>query len=109
MSVAIARPKASKRGAIVSVLAIALLALGIAPLLTILLGAHAPGWAAWVCSHTLSGSIRDLAPSGRLGAAFRTSRNAVAVHWPHLIPIPLALATLAYLCRQALHCGGNTR
>lgn len=87
--------------AILSALAIALLALAMAPLLTIVLGAQAPGWAAWVCAHTLSGSIQHFAPSGRLGGAFRTSRNVVAVHWPHLIPIPLALATLIYMYREA--------
>lgn len=94
-------PRPSKRTAILSALAIALLIFAVEPLFEVMLGTHALGWAAWVCGHSLSGSIQHFAPTGRLGVAFRTSRDAIAVHWPHLVPIAPALATLTYLHRES--------
>jgi hypothetical protein len=92
-------------------LALAALVVGLEPLLVQSLGSSAPGWSHWLCSahsaasgsHAGGGSLLSggglLSDSGWLGGALHTTFAVLAVHWPHFLPIVLALGTLIYLWR----------
>jgi hypothetical protein len=65
-------------------------------------GSRAPAWSHWWCSPS---SLRS-APHGGAGAGgvtegvaatLLTPMKALLPHWPHLLPILLALTTLVYL------------
>lgn len=82
-------------------LALAALVVGLEPLLVRSLGRRAPGWSHWWCS-AASGSGAShthAAGGGALGGALHTTLAVLAVHWPHFLPILLALGTLVYLWR----------
>jgi hypothetical protein len=94
-----------------SVLALATLIVGLEPLLVRSLGSSAPGWSHWLCSahSAASGSHAAGGAGGFLGGALHTTLAVLAVHWPHFLPIVLALGTLVYLWRadarhRALPC-----
>lgn len=64
-------------------------------------GSRAPGWSHWWCSpSTLHASARypGSSPGGLVATALNPLK-ALLPHWPHLLPLLLALATLAYLWR----------
>lgn len=65
----------------------------------VLFGAEAPSWSHWLCSPSTIHSARHAILSGGVGKALSTSLQLLAVHWPHLLPIPLGVATLVYLQR----------
>jgi len=80
-------------------LALAALALVLEPLLVRSLGSSAPGWSHWLCSaHSAAGGSHATG-GGWLGDALHTTLAVLAVHWPHFLPIVLALGTLVYLWR----------
>jgi hypothetical protein len=78
---------------------VATLSLILESVAVVVLGAEAPSWSHWLCSPSSIHSARHAILSGGLGKALSTSLKLLAVHWPHLLPIPLGLATLAYLHR----------
>lgn len=86
-------------------LALAALVVGLEPLLVQSLGSSAPGWSHWLCSahsaasgsHAGGGAL--LGDGGGLGGALHTTLAVLAVHWPHFLPIVLALGALVYLWR----------
>lgn len=91
-------------------LALTALVVGLEPLLVQSLGSSAPGWSHWLCSAhpAASGShaggsgwlsIGGWLGDGSLGGALHTTLAVLAVHWPHFLPIVLALGTLVYLWR----------
>jgi hypothetical protein len=82
-------------------LALASLVVGLEPLLVQSLGSSAPGWSHWLCSAhpAASGSHAGAGGGGWLGGALHTTLALLAVHWPHFLPIVLALGTLVYLWR----------
>jgi integral membrane sensor domain MASE1 len=88
-----------KRRALLS-LALALVALGASADLVLLTarGAGAPSWAHWWCS---ASALRQHGgqSSGGITATLLGSLRAIAPHWPHILPIVVALATLVYLRR----------
>jgi hypothetical protein len=79
-------------------LALLALAIGLEPLLPTALGSHAPAWSHWWCSASASTGPHTAARSG-LGGVLHATLAVLAVHWPHFLPIPAALATLVYLRR----------
>jgi hypothetical protein len=79
-------------------LALAALAVGLEPLLVRSLGNRAPGWSHWLCS-AHSAASGSHASGGWLGGILHTTLAALAVHWPHFLPIVLALGTMVYLWR----------
>jgi integral membrane sensor domain MASE1 len=88
-----------KRRALIS-LTLALVAVGASADLALLTarGSGAPGWAHWWCS---ASALRQHGgqSSGGLTATLLGYLRAVAPHWPHILPIVTALATLVYLRR----------
>ncbi len=96
-------------------LAMAALVVGLEPLLVSRLGSRAPEWSHWLCSahpaasgsHAAGGWLSGggwlgggwLSGGGWLGGALHTTLAVLAVHWPHFLPIVLALGTLLYLWR----------
>lgn len=48
-----------------------------------------------------------IVPGDGLGSAMNTSLKVLAVHWPHLMPIPLGIATLVYLYRANVRYHAN--
>ncbi|HEY7829464.1 MAG TPA: hypothetical protein VIC06_02740 [Solirubrobacteraceae bacterium] len=80
-------------------LALAALVVGLEPLLVRSLGASAPGWSHWWCSAASISGAHHATGSGALGGALHTTLALLAVHWPHFLPILLALGTLVYLWR----------
>lgn len=88
-----------RRRALLS-LTLALLALGASADLALLVarGAGAPSWAHWWCS---ASALRQHGgqSSGGLTATLLSSLKGIAPHWPHILPIVAALATLVYLRR----------
>jgi hypothetical protein len=72
-------------------LAIAAAIVTLAPLATLLLGVNTPGWSHWLCSPATLRSAAHAVSGGGL--------RLLEVHWPHLLPIALGLATLLYLWR----------
>lgn len=87
-------------------LALAALVVGLEPLLVQSLGSSAPGWSHWLCSaHSVAsgshvgGASAGWLGGGWLGGAAHTTLAVLAVHWPHFLPIVLALGTLVYLWR----------
>jgi ABC-type phosphate transport system permease subunit len=88
------------RRTIYLVLAVSLLALLLESVAVILLGANTPAWAHWLCSPSAIHSARHALLGGGLDTALKTSLKLLAVHWPHLVPIPLGIATLVYLYRS---------
>ena len=84
-------------------LAVSALALLLESVLVVLLGARAPAWSHWLCSPSAIHSARHAVLGGGLGTALSTSLKVLAVHWPHLLPIPLGAATLVYLYRANVH------
>jgi len=101
-------------------LTLAALVVGLEPLLVRSLGSSAPAWSHWWCSAASSaaGGPHAAAGTGRLGGlgagglgglgggasgglsgALHTTLAVLAVHWPHFLPILLALGTLVYLWR----------
>jgi hypothetical protein len=95
-------------------LAVAFVVLGAAFDLLLLLawGARAPGWSHWLCSpafHT-SAHHRGQPVGDGLAATLLSSAKALAPHWPHILPIAIALATLVYLRRaNARYHAGEDR
>lgn len=79
-------------------LALAALVVGLEPLLVRSLGSRAPGWSHWLCS-AHSAASGPHASGGWSGGALHTTLAVLAVHWPHFLPIVLALGTLLYLWR----------
>jgi hypothetical protein len=81
-------------------LALVALVVGLEPLLVRSLGRSAPGWSHLWCSAASSASgTHHATGSGALGGALHTTLALLAVHWPHFLPILLALGTLVYLWR----------
>lgn len=80
-------------------LALVALVIGLEPLLVRSLGSRAPGWSHWWCSAANASSTHHATGSGALGGALHTTLALLAVHWPHFLPILLALGTLVYLWR----------
>lgn|GEM_PF-5998751 len=84
-------------------MALVALAVGLEPLLVRSLGSRAPGWSHWWCSAASAsrsaGGASHAVGSGALGGALHTTLAVLAVHWPHFLPILLALGTLVYLWR----------
>jgi len=65
-------------------------------------GSRAPAWSHWWCSPPASRSTAHSGAgtsAGGLGAKLLRPLEALLPHWPHLLPILLALATLVYLWR----------
>jgi hypothetical protein len=108
-----------RRSATYYALTLAALAVGLEPLLVRSLGSNAPAWSHWWCSAASSaaGASHAAAGAGGLGGApgglggglagapggldgaLHTTLAVLAVHWPHFLPILLALGTLVYLWR----------
>jgi hypothetical protein len=98
-----------RQSALNSILALAALVVGLEPLLVQSLGSRAPGWSHWLCSAHHSASASHAVGGGWLGSsslggswlgrALHTTFELLAVHWPHFLPIVLALGTLVYLWR----------
>lgn len=88
-----------RRRALLS-LTLALIALGASVDLALLAarGSQAPSWAHWWCS---ASALRQHGgqSSGGLTATLLGSLRAIVPHWPHILPIVAALATLVYLRR----------
>jgi hypothetical protein len=91
-------------------LTLALLVLGAGGDLILLTarGSQAPGWAHWWCSpstlHQHGGA------SSGLVAKLLGSLGAMGPHWPHILPIVVALAALVYLRRaNARYRAGEVR
>jgi hypothetical protein len=108
-------------------LTLAALVVGPEPLLVRSLGSNTPAWSHWWCSAAssasgashvaasaggLSGASGGLSgasggltgASGGLEGALHTTLAVLAVHWPHFLPMLLALGALVYLWRaDALH------
>jgi hypothetical protein len=62
-------------------------------------GSQAPGWAHWWCSASgLHPSRHGQVTAGPTGTLLGFLK-AVAPHWPHILPIFVALGTLVYLRR----------
>jgi hypothetical protein len=83
-----------------SLLLLALLAAGDWLLVTSR-GSQAPRWAHWWCSASGSSlsARHGSEPSPSLLARLFDSLAALLPHWPHILPIVAALATLLYLWR----------
>jgi hypothetical protein len=64
-------------------------------------GSHAPAWAHWWCSATGSSPLAGHAshPPTSLFAHLTGALSVLLPHWPHVVPIVVALATLVYLHR----------
>jgi hypothetical protein len=63
-------------------------------------GSRAPAWSHFWCSPSaLHAAARHGGPVGGLVAALIGFFGALLPHWPHILPILLALATLVYLRR----------
>lgn len=77
---------------------VATLSLILESVAVVLLGGETPSWSHWLCSPSTIHSAHAVL-SGGVGAALSGSLTLLAVHWPHLVPIPLAVATLVYLHR----------
>jgi hypothetical protein len=94
-------------------LAVALVALGAAFDLLLLLawGSRAPAWSHWLCSPAFHTSAHPRGqPVGGLAATLLTFLKTLAPHWPHILPIAIALATLVYLHRaNARYHAGEDR
>ncbi len=88
-----------RKPALNSILALAALLVGLEPLLASRLGSRAPGWSHWLCSAHPAASGSHLSSGGWLAGALHTTLAVLAVHWPHFLPIVLALGTLLYLWR----------
>jgi integral membrane sensor domain MASE1 len=88
-----------KRRALIT-LTLALVVLGASADLVLLTarGAGAPGWAHWWCSASALRQHGGQSSSG-LTASLLGSLRAIAPHWPHILPIVAASATLVYLRR----------
>ncbi len=69
-------------------IALAGLALALVPVVALLAPRGSPGWTHLWCS------------PATLRSAGRGVGAALAVHWPHFLPLALALATLVYLHRS---------
>ncbi len=80
-------------------LALVALVVGLEPLLVRSLGSRAPGWSHWLCSASPTAAGPHATGGGWLGEALHTTLAVLAVHWPHFLPIVLALGTLVYLWR----------
>lgn len=78
---------------------VATLSLLLESVAVVLLGGEAPSWSHWLCSPSTIHSAQHAVLGGGVGAALSGSLKLLAVHWPHLVPIPLAVATLVYLHR----------
>ncbi len=61
-------------------------------------GSNAPAWSHWWCSpaalRSASRGVGQGGPFGVLGLL-----RELAPHWPHILPVVIALATLVYLRR----------
>ena len=90
-------------------LALAALLVGLEPLLVSRLGSHAPGWSHWLCSVHATANGPHTVGGGWLDGALHTTLAVLAVHWPHFLPLLLALGTLLYLWRAdaAWRAGGS--
>jgi hypothetical protein len=63
-------------------------------------GARSPAWSHFWCSPALlHASVRHGGPSGGFAGTLAGFLRALLPHWPHILPIFLALATLVYLRR----------
>jgi hypothetical protein len=82
------------------VIAVAALAVLLEALVVTALGTRAPAWSHWICSPSTAHSSRHVVlGGGAAGTVFGTSLRVLAVHWPHLVPIPVGLVALVYLRR----------
>jgi hypothetical protein len=61
-------------------------------------GPSSPAWAHWWCSPSALHATPRVAGGG-LAATLLDSLRTIAPHWPHILPILLALVTLVYLRR----------
>jgi ABC-type phosphate transport system permease subunit len=91
--------KMRKGAAIYLAIAASLLGLILESGVVILAGARAPSWSHWLCSPASIHSAGHAVHGGGLGSALNSTLGVLAVHWPHLVPIPLGIATLVYLYR----------
>jgi hypothetical protein len=62
-------------------------------------GSAVPAWSHWWCSPNSASLAPHLAAASGVGPTLLVPTKAIAVHWPHFLPILLGLATLAYLWR----------
>jgi hypothetical protein len=92
------------RRALVS-LTLALVAIAAAAdLLLLARGSSAPAWSHWWCSPSaLHASPQQ--PASGLATTVLTPLAALLPHWPHILPILLALATLIYIQRANARYG----
>ena len=92
-------PGRSRTTLVVLALTLAALAFALEGVLLAASGASAPAWAHWWCSPT---ALHAASTSARAGGLITTLLSAVRPllpHWPHFLPLLLALATLVYLRR----------
>jgi ABC-type phosphate transport system permease subunit len=87
------------RAVIYFAIAASLIGLILESVAVILVGARAPSWSHWLCSPASIHSASHAELGGGLGSALNSALKVLAVHWPHLVPIPLGIATLVYLYR----------
>ncbi len=95
-------PMGSRRGRTLVFLSLAVAVLGGVFDLVLLLawGARAPAWSHWFCSPAFHASARHPEHQvGGLAATLLASLKALVPHWPHIMPIAVALTTLVYLRR----------
>jgi hypothetical protein len=91
-------------------LSLVVLALGAAGDLVLVTaqGSQAPGWAHWWCS---ASGLHTSAPHGQATAGLVGTMlgflEALAPHWPHILPIFVALGTLVYLRRANARFRGH--
>ncbi len=85
-----------RKPAVSFVLTLAVAAIALEPLVTLVEGSGAPGWSHWWCSPAaLRSAVHTVRGSG-LGTTLLT---ALEVHWPHFLSILVGVATLVYLWR----------
>jgi hypothetical protein len=91
----------SRRRRTLASLTVLVLALGAAFDLALLArGSRAPAWSHWLCSPAVHASAHHRGqPVGGLAAALLSSLKTLLPHWPHILPILVALAALIYLRR----------
>jgi hypothetical protein len=101
-----------RRPALTSILALLASVLALGPVLisvwSSLSGSRLPAWSHLWCSSATLRSVSHAVGGGGLSATLHTTIQALAVHWPHFLPILLGLATLVYLWRADARYDSNS-
>jgi hypothetical protein len=72
-------------------------------------GARAPAWAHWWCSASgLHPASRHGGQAHSLVATLLGCLGTVLPHWPHILPLVVAVTTLVYLWRANAHYHATT-